>query len=186
MHTNQTPKLFRTLTVSLSSRGFGYAVMEGNNRLISFGKKIFGADKNARSLAHIEKVIIHNQPDVQVLQDVNAKNARGTRRDPRIKELHRKVVALAKKCKLKVVEISGMELREVLLGNERGTKQEIAELLVKQFPDELASQLPPKRKSWESEDARMDIFEAVGLAVVFRLKKTKRAILKPVITTVKC
>ena len=98
-----------------------------------------------------------------MLQDVNAKNARGTRRDPRIKELHRKVIALAKKCKLKVVEISGTELREVLLGNERGTKQEMAELLAKQFPDDLASQLPPKRKSWESEDARMDIFEAVAI-----------------------
>ena len=171
----QTPKQVRTLAVSLSSRGFGYAAMEGNNRLISFGKKIFNEDKNVRSLAHIEKVIIRNEPDVLVLQDVNAKNARGTRRDPRIKKLHRKVVVLAKKRELKVVEISGTELREVLLGNARGTRQETAELLAKQFPDELASQLPPKRKSWESEDARMDIFEAVALAVVVRVKQSKAA-----------
>jgi hypothetical protein len=45
----------------------------------------------------------------------------------------------------------------------------MAELLAKQFPDELASRLPPKRKAWTSEDARMDIFDAVGLAVVFRM-----------------
>jgi hypothetical protein len=175
MHKIQTPKQSRILAVSLSSRGFGYAAMEGDDRLVSFGKKIFNEDKNVRSLAHIEKVIIRNEPDVLVLQDVNAKNARGTRRDPRIKELHREVVGLAKKCKLKVVKISGTELRNALLGNERGTKQEMAELLAKQFPDELASRLPPKRKSWKSEDARMDIFAAVALAVMFRLKQSKRA-----------
>ena len=116
-------------------------------------------DKNARSLAHIEKIITRSQPDVLAHQDVNAK---GTRRDPRIKELHQKIVVLAKKRKLKAVKISGKELRRILLGNEGGTKQEIAESLANQFPNDLASRLPSKRKPWQSEDARMDIFEAVG------------------------
>ena len=86
---NQTSKQFRIVAISLSSRGFGYAVLEGNNTLVDYGKKVFNEDKNVRSLAHIEKVIARNQPDVLTLQDVNAK---GTRRDPRIKKLHRKVV----------------------------------------------------------------------------------------------
>jgi hypothetical protein len=51
----------------------------------------------------------------------------------------------------------------------------MAEVIAKQFPDELASILPAKRKFYDSEDARMDIFGAVGLAMVFRIKKTKRA-----------
>jgi hypothetical protein len=74
MNMNQPSNEFRILAVSLSSRGFGYAVMEGGNKLILYGKKIFNYDKNARSLAQIEKVIAHNQPDVLVLQDVNAKS----------------------------------------------------------------------------------------------------------------
>ena len=45
----------------------------------------------------------------------------------------------------------------------------MAELLAKKFPDELASRLPPKRKPWKSEDSRMDIFDAVALAVAFRM-----------------
>jgi hypothetical protein len=45
----------------------------------------------------------------------------------------------------------------------------MVELLARQFPDELASRLPPPRKSWTSEDARMDIFEAVGLVLAFCL-----------------
>jgi len=40
-----------------------------------------------------------------------------------------------------------------------------------QFPDELASRLPPKRKLWNSEDSRMDFFDAVALAVVFRMRE---------------
>jgi hypothetical protein len=159
---------FRILAISLSSRGFGYAVMEGNDSLIDYGKKIINKDKNVRVLGHIEKIIIRKRPDVLVLQDVNAK---GTYRDPRIKQLDRKIIALAKKCKLKVGKISGAELRSLLLGNAAGTKHEMAELLAKQFPDELASRLPPKRKLWKSEDARMDIFDAVALGVAFRLEK---------------
>jgi len=30
--------------------------------------------------------------------------------------------------------------------------------------------LPPKRKPWESEDSRMDIFDAMELSVVFRMR----------------
>jgi len=172
MHMDQTPKQFRILAVSLSSRGFGYAVMEGDNRLVDYRNKVVSEDKNVRSLAHIEKIVTRNQPDALVLQELNAK---GTHRAPRIKELHRKVVALAKKRKIRMVKISRTELRSKLLGNPKGTKQEMAETLAKQFPDELAARLPPKRKSWKSEDARMDIFEAIGLAVVFQMQITTGA-----------
>ena len=166
---NQTSKQSRILAVSLSTWGFGYAVLENGNSLVDYGNKRINTDKNARSLAHLEKMIARNQPDILVLQDVNA---RGTHRAPRIKQLHRKVVALAKDRKLKMMEISGTELRRLLLNNEDGTKQEMAELLAKKFPDELASRLPAKRKAWKSEDARMDIFEAVALAVAFQIGHT--------------
>jgi hypothetical protein len=161
MTMNKTSERSRILAVSLSSRGFGYAVLEGNSRLIYFGKKIFNANKNIRSLAQIEKLIMRSAPDFLVLRDVNAK---GTHRDARIKALHRKVIALGKKHKIKLANISGIELRTAVLGNPKGTKDEMAELLAKQFPDELASRLPPKRMFYESEDARMDIFDAVALA----------------------
>ena len=158
-------KQFRIAAVSLSTHGFGYAIMEGGT-LIDYRNKVFMADKSANSFTHIKKLIVRFQPDVLVLHDVNAK---GTYRAPRIKELHRKVFALAKRLKLKTVKISGTELRKNLLGNPKGTKQEMAELLAKQFPDELASRIPRKRKAWTNENARMDIFDAVGLAVVFQL-----------------
>jgi hypothetical protein len=63
-----------------------------------------------------------------------------------------------------------MKLRITLLDNPKATKQEMAELLARQFPDDLAARLPPKRKPWKSEDTRMDIFDAVALAFAFRRK----------------
>jgi len=159
-------KYFRIFAVSLSANGFGCALMEGAT-LVDYRNKVFLADKNANSLAQIEKAIVRNHPDVLILHDVNAK---GTYRAPRIKELHRKVVGLAKKRKLTVAKVSNTELRTMLLDDPKGTKHDMAERIAKQFPDEFASRVPPKRKAWTSEYARMDIFDAVALAVVFRMK----------------
>jgi hypothetical protein len=164
---NQSIQPHRILSIiALTSRGFGYAVLEDDNSLVEYGKKHINADKNARSLKHVEKLIVRYQPEALILDDVNAK---GTHRDPRIKELHRTVVALANKRKLPTIKISGTQLRTSLLGNENGTKHEMAEFLAAKFPDELDDHLPPKRPSRKSEDIRMDMFDAVGLSVVAKI-----------------
>jgi len=124
-------------------------------------------------LAKEGQLLTFYRPGVLVLQDVEAK---GSRRAPRIKMLNRQMKGVAEKQKIEVKLISGKQLRSVLLGNPNGSKQEMAEMLAAQFPDELASRLPPKRKTWESEDSRMDIFDAVGLALVLRLKGVKRTV----------
>jgi hypothetical protein len=142
--------------------------MEEQDVFIAHGHKIVeGEDKNIKSSIWVENLIARYQPGILVLQDVAAK---GSRRAPRIKLLHRQIVKLAGKKKIQAKLISGMKLRITLLGNPKATKQEMAELLARQFPDELATRLPPKRKPWKSEDSRMDIFEAVALAVVFRMR----------------
>lgn len=162
-------KQVRIAALSLSSSGFGYAVMEGNNQLVGYGKMVIKKNKNARVLVHTGKIVSRYQPNVLVLQDVNAKEAY---RHQRIKKLHRRITARAKKSKIEVVEISGKELRSTLLGNTAGTKQEMAEHIAKQFPDELASRIPTKREAWTSEDSRMDIFDAVGIALTHQ-RRTK-------------
>jgi hypothetical protein len=168
-----TSKHFRILAVALSTRGFGFVVMEGQKTIIEFRGPRADGDKNAQSLAKIEKLLNFYRPGVLVLQDVEAK---GSRRAPRIKTLNRQIKRVAEKHKIEVKLISGKQLRTLLLGNPKGTKQEMAEQLAKDFPDELASRLPPKRKQWKSEDSRMDIFDAVALAVVFRMKRAKRTV----------
>jgi hypothetical protein len=163
-----TSKPARLLAIALSTRGFGFVVMEGQNTIIECGGRVAtGEDKNAQSIAKADKLLNFYEPDVLVLQDVEAK---GSHRAPRIKMLNRQIKAVAKKRKIRVKLISGKQLRTLLLGNPKGTKHEMAEALARQFPDELVSRLPPKRKPWKSEDARMDVFDAAALAVAFRIK----------------
>jgi hypothetical protein len=161
-----TSKQIRFLAIAPTARGFGYSVME-NNAMLECGYKGVKGNKNLNSVSKIEKLMRQFLPSVLVLQDVNAK---GCHRAPRIKALHRQVLGLAAKQKCRVTLFSGIKLRITLLGDEKGTKYEMAELLAQKFPDELAGKLPPKRRPWENEDGRMDMFDAVGLAMVFWMK----------------
>ena len=158
---------FRLLSIAISTRGFGYAVMEGNNDLVAFGARGVKGDKNVRCRRSIEKLLKLYWPDVLVLYDVKAKDAR---RGPRTQRLHEEIMTLAKQQKLKIAVFPITDVRSSLLSNSKATKHELAISMAKKFPDELASRLPPKRRPWMSEDRRMDIFDAVSLACAYRLK----------------
>ena len=162
-----TSKQIRVLAIALTARGFGYCVME-NDVMLECGNKRVKGDKNSQAVSKIEKLLKRFVPGVLVLQDVNAL---GSRRAPRIKALHQQIIELAGKQKLKVALLSGNLLRDALLGDARGTKHEMAEMLAKKYPVELAVKLPPKRRPWENEDARMDIFDAVALAAAYQIRK---------------
>ena len=164
-----TSKTLRILSIAPSARGFGYAVMEGD-LILECGNKGTKGNKNIRAISKIEKLMKQFLPGVLVLQDVNAK---GSHRAPRIKALHRQIIELTANRKIKVSLLSGNLLREALLGDVKATKHEMAEMLAQKYPGELAAKLPAKRKTWESENGRMDIFDAVALVAVFRLGGNK-------------
>lgn len=156
-------KQVRILAIAPTARGFGYCVME-DGAILECGYKGAKKNKNAKSVSKIEKLMNHFLPSGLVLQDLGAA---GCRRAPRIKALHRQVVGLAEQHKCKITLLSGKKLRIALLSDVRATKHKMAEMLAQKFPGELAGKLPPKRRPWENEDGRMDMFDAVGLAVVF-------------------
>ena len=157
-------KSVRILAIAPTSRGFGYAVMQGPNWILACGNKAILQNKNARALVWVDKFIRHYQPSVLMLPDVNASD---THRAKRIKNLHQQIGVLTRKHQVKLKLVTATKMRERLLDDSKGTKQAMAEALAKLFPEELKSRLPPKRRPWMSEDPRMDIFDAVGLAVVF-------------------
>jgi hypothetical protein len=157
-------KTVRILAIAPLSRGLGYAVMEGPDKLVACGNKAILHNKNLGSLAWVNRFNKFYQPDVLVLPNVTAAD---TRRAARIKTLHRQIVAWAGKQQLKVRLVSVTQVRRKLLGDATGTKYSVAQMLAEKFPVELGTRLPPKRRPWMSEDPRMDIFDAVGLAVTF-------------------
>jgi hypothetical protein len=157
-------KSIRILAIAPLSRGLGYAVMEGPDKIVACGNKAVLRDKNAKALAWVNRFIQFYQPDVLVLPNVTAAD---TRRATRIKTLHRKIVAWTGKQPLKVRLVSVTQVRMQLVGESKATKFAVARTLAEKFPTELGTRLPPKRRPWMSEDPRMDIFDAVGLAVAF-------------------
>ena len=92
----------------------------------------------------------------------------------RLKALSRKIVAMAETRHVGVKLFSQEQVRRTYFANGLGTKQEIAELIAQRFPGELGTRLPQRRKAWMSEKYQMSIFDAVALAVMFRLNTKKR------------
>jgi Holliday junction resolvasome RuvABC endonuclease subunit len=139
------------------------AVLEGHKELVDWGVKSVEGDKNAGSMEKVEELIAHYNPHVMVLEDTLAK---GSRRCARIQALTKRLIALAESRTIKVALFSQKKIRRVFFADGCGTKHALAEIIAERFPEELGFRLPPKRRAWMSEDSRMDIFDAVALALM--------------------
>ncbi len=168
MKQNQS-KYPRILALTPSARGFGFALFEGPGTLADWGRReVKGNHKNKAALPKVEELIAHCQPDILVLEDTLAESSR---RAPRIRKLSQRIIELAAKRRVKVALFSRKEVLNNFFADGKGSKDETAKIIAERFPDDLGFQLPPKRPQWESEDPRMDIFDAVALAMVFRKGK---------------
>lgn len=168
---NPHPNHFRILALAPSTRGVGFAVLEGKDSLVDWGVKSVKGDKNSQSLLKIEALIAAYQPGALVFQDFAHKDSR---RSARIRTLGRQVVEVAAKLKVSVTLFSNEQVRQVFFEDGQGTKHAIAEVLAQRFPEELGFQLPPKRKLWESEDHQMAVFDAVALVLVYVCRRQSK------------
>ena len=111
-------------------------------------------------------------PDVLVLENTHTVESR---RHPRIRALSNDVARLAERLDIDVVRISWALVRQVCGESASATKEQIAARVGEMFP-EIKHQAPPKRKPWMSEDERMNLFDAVALAVTgFSVAETRRS-----------
>lgn len=155
-------KHFRILAIAPTTRGFGFAVLEGQETLADWGvRRIEGKNKNIKALAKVKALITQCQPGLVVLQNTSAKDSR---RATRIKALTKRIIALAKSHKVGVKLFTFAKTRRMFFADGKGTKHALAEILVNRFP-ELTVFLPPKRRAWASEDAHMGIFDAAALVL---------------------
>lgn len=153
----------RILAIDPSTKGFGFAVLEGRGRLIDWGVAELYSRNDKEFLTRVEAIIDRYSPVVVAVEDVLVNQRRGERAKRRINA----VVGYVHLREIHPAIVSFAEVRTLLGLPEDSTKHETAKVLITSFP-ELESVLPPKRRPWQSEDARMNIFDAVGLAVVGR------------------
>src|SRR5262249_48072227 len=151
----------RVLAVDPSTRGFGFAILEGPNRLIDWGVKETKSNKKRRSLKLINDLIGMYQPSVLVVEDYAGK---GSRRCGRVRELIDDISKLAARRQIRIRSFSRVKVKQAFSESGASNKYEISVAIAKRFP-ELAARLPRFRKPWMSEDYRMSIFDAVGFGL---------------------
>ena len=153
------PKHPRILSIAPSTRGVGFAVVEGIGVLANWGVKSATKDKNEACIRHVRNLVKEYGPDVIVLED-----PRSTKRGYRIRQLATKIAKLATNWKIPVMMFSRGEVIQAFLGKATGSRHDVAQDIAKQFPEELGFILPPKRKHWLKANYHMDMFDAVALA----------------------
>ena len=152
------------LAIHLQSRGFAFVLFEGSLAPVDWGvQEARGKNKNARCLTRIASLLALHTPDVLILQDMSE---RGTLRASRIQELNRRIAELADQYGIRVRRFSRTQVLDYFAGLGGITKQGIAETIAKHVPA-LRLAVPPARKAWTSEDARMGIFDAAALVWLF-------------------
>jgi len=111
------------LAIDPSTRGFGFAVLEGPERLIDWGVKETKNNKNARTLKLIEDLLDRYLPSVVVVEDYTGK---GSRRCRRIQGLINDISKLASKRKIRVRSFSRIKVKQVFSESGASNKQDIA------------------------------------------------------------
>src|SRR5262249_14624800 len=150
------------------TRGCGFAVLGGSDRVIDWGGKETRTDKKQRSLELVENLIERYQPSVIVVEDYAGK---GSRRGDRVGELLDDIAQLALNRRIKGRSFSRLKVKQAWATSGASNKFETAIAIAKRCP-ELALRLPRFRKPWMSEDYRMSIFDAVAFGVTFSATST--------------
>ncbi|MBI1894645.1 MAG: hypothetical protein HYS14_11090 [Candidatus Rokubacteria bacterium] len=164
-------KVRRILAVDPVSRGFGFVVVEGRDRLVDWGTREARIDKEKTCLNKIAALWERYEPDVLVLEECAA---RGCRRSTRVRGLLRRLRMAAVRRGLRVRAIPRRAVRKAFASRDARTKDQIARAIAAEFP-EIAPYLPPLRKPWMTEDQRMSVFVAVAIAVVVLGKRIENS-----------
>lgn len=152
------------LAIDPTSRGFAFAVLETPAFLVDWGEKIVPA-QSGDLLRKVYELLLRYEPALLVIEDLAAP---GARRRKRAHTEIRSIELLALKRGLSVERISRLAVTDAFASEK--SKFEVALRLAESFPV-LAEQLPRKRKAWTTEDARMNVFDALGFAAVAMERK---------------
>jgi hypothetical protein len=155
------------LSVHPTARGMGWVIATSPLTLIDWGVIRANNDTNATCLRRIAKLIETFSPAVIVI-----KHAAGSSRT-RVKRIQRLITAIVQLARTRSIEIQLFAEKQVRAHFERfgaKTREDVAMFLATNI-DALSSRLPPKRKPWMSEDARLGLFDAAAVMVAFFIER---------------
>jgi hypothetical protein len=146
------------LALDIIPKGVAFAVLEGTERLYDAGVTYVAEPSKHAYVEKVETLLLRYLPQVLVLEDTKGA---GFKKGPRSEHVIRRLELLALSKTLPVVKVSRKEVLSVF-----GTKNkyETAATVARFFP-ELEGRLPGHRRPWETENDRINIYEAVSFAL---------------------
>lgn len=148
----------RILGIDPCPRGFGFVVFDAPAFLNDWGVAKVASNETSSYLVRIVALIERYQPDVVALP-----RPADYKRRPLLKRLVSALIRLTIKRSI-IVRIVSRDSTVRTFGPYGNTKYDRSLRLTILFP-ELKASLPPPRKIWNSEDMRMNIFDALALVV---------------------
>ena len=153
-----------TLAIYFSTRGLSFVLFEGTLSPYDWGMfEVCGPRRGAKCQRKIIQLIDRYKIDVLVLQNTGPD---GTRRASWVTSLNAAVEAATLEHSVLVFKYSRADVYATFASAGFSNKQALAEVIAKHIPA-FERHVPPPRKPWKSEDARMGLFDAAALALVF-------------------
>lgn len=159
----------RVLAIHPTTTGFGWVLFDGPQNPVDWGTATIPDRSDKSVLARLELLLLRNLPAEFVIENADVA---GSRRNGRIRRVCRKAIELAKKKGIKPTAYAHSEVIGTFATEIARTRYEIAEVIAKRIPD-FEHLLPPKRKIWMPEDARMGLFDAAAVGIT-HYRVTKR------------
>ncbi len=150
-----------------NTRGMAFVVFEGPGSLVDWGTRGARHNRNpVRILEAVTSLFESYRPAILVIQDLSVFKSR---RSERLRILNDAMAELAETRGVPISSHSRTEVRDVFAHIGAYTKEAMADAISARVPA-LGYHLPPPRKPWMSEHARMGVFDAAALALTFFAK----------------
>lgn len=156
----------RIIALEIRASKFGFAVLEGRDRLLDWGVRTFGEDAESFKSTLSDRLgtlLMFHDPAVVVIRNRDPQSTTDGKKIQTIIGTLKQVIKPGS-TKLRVLTTSQIRDRFALSGST--TKHDIAKSLAERF-EELSFKLPNKRKAYQSEAPVMLVFDALATAVAF-------------------
>jgi hypothetical protein len=154
------------IALDIRAQKMGFAVFKGPTKLLDWGIRVYGGPKQ-RARHAVEKRIIplleSQVLSALVIRKVHVHSPKTVRQ---LRRIIKTIRMEARRRSISVNVLSAAAVKKFFAQSGVKTKYEIACTLAEWFED-LAWNLPNKKKTWQSERFNMAIFDAVATGVAF-------------------
>lgn len=152
----------RVLAISPMSVGFGYALFDHPQHLMDWGLSVIRVHKVARALKRLDILIAMYRPNaiVVIMPDHT---------DHKVTVANKLTTAFSKRAAVGMIPYKRYKQRDVqtfFSTFDALTKHEVAETLINWLP-QLASHHPQRRALGDSQDMKINVFDAAAVALTF-------------------